>query len=175
MINDTNHISLKHKKSMGTASSVIEPSDGIDTDTCTDMIHQQTFDTSLSDSHGADDHRHDSTSCHMTASVQSETLVSHCAKWVLKIGETYKLTRNALTRITQDVSDLFEIVLDFVKNQISNILLNHNVASNTVSDVMNVFSKENTNIRPFDLLSTFPLQLKYYCENFNLIVCHIII
>ena len=100
----------------------------------------------------------------------SKSLTRYCAKWILKTGETRKLTRHALIGVVQDTSEFFNLVLDIAREQVTNVLKCNSVDSAIISTVMNIFSKENTNLWPFQSLLTFPLQLKYYRENFDLIV-----
>ena len=98
--------------------------------------------------------------------IDTSSLMDYCTKWILKTGETRKLTRTALTGIVRDTSELIEEVLLNVESQVHASLRSHGVDV----DLSSVFSMENELLRPFHNLSSFPLQLKYYREHFDLIV-----
>lgn len=99
-------------------------------------------------------------------------LTNFCAKWILRISETRKLTRTATVGIVQDVSDLLMEVSACIKEQVRKCLQENEINFEAIRGMNDVFSSDNVYISPFSHLSTFQQQLAYYKEHYHFIVSY---
>ena len=97
---------------------------------------------------------------------------SFSSKWILKIGETRKLTRAATLGIVEDVSELVAFVSKTLMSQTQQVLKECGVTSEVQERVDDLLQSPVT--RPFEGLESFHKQLQYYRKHFNLIVGYIV-
>ena len=120
---------------------------------------------------------HDSSSLHRDLSsnkenspaaantISHDSMQSFAAKWILKMSETKCLMRAAATSMITDMSDLLEFVVQTLNTEVNHAL---GEDSQVASKLREIFSSPVT--KPFDGIETFHRQIRYYQENFNLIV-----
>ena len=97
----------------------------------------------------------------------AEQLKRSNALWILKIGETRSLSRGAVTGIVQDTSDLILGIMGELERKVHRVMSTNGLDPAIFSDV---FHYGNPYMAPFEGLKTFHQQLRYYRNNFNLVV-----
>ncbi len=99
------------------------------------------------------------------------TLTDYCAKWILNMSETRKLTRSASVGIVQDVNELVAKVACKLKSQIVACLERTNAPLESIARLNEIFSPSNSIVSPFAGLDTFHSQMAYFKSHFDFIVC----
>ncbi len=97
----------------------------------------------------------------------------HATKWILKVSETWSLTRAGTIGIIEEVSDIVDFMTQSLKDHTHHILSNNcrldvDCLDGVLAKIDDSFI--NSVSKPFDGLSTFHQQIQYYKEHFNFIV-----
>lgn len=92
------------------------------------------------------------------------------ATWLLKIKEKHKLSQVALQGMIEHVTDLFQAYLCDLHNNVKQHLENSGVDESSITSLDPLFDSDGYYGRPFKGLETEYRQLKYFKENFHMVV-----
>lgn len=90
------------------------------------------------------------------------------AKWILKTGETRKLTRSATQGIIEDTEQLVNFVAEVLESKLHSVLRSNKIDPDSISGLHEVFCGQT--IKPLSGLTSFADQLNYYKQHFSFIV-----
>ena len=93
------------------------------------------------------------------------------ALWILKVQEMYKLPQSTMESILDDVTGLFQDLLMDLCDEVKSVLAKADIAHSDVPGLLDLFASTSSYAQPFAGLNTKHLQLKFYEENFDLVVC----
>lgn len=96
------------------------------------------------------------------------------AIWILKVQETLKLTQSTMEQILKDITAFFEESLIELGNEVKAILLEAGIEIAQLPDLAKLFSPDSPYAKPFGGLETQHLQMKFYKEEMDLVVCSIL-
>lgn len=105
--------------------------------------------------------------CNSSSSTSTD-MQDFTTQWVLKLGESRKLTRSTTQEIVEDVNDLVSFVVNTLKRQTHDVIRANGLDTTSIVGLSNIFDGPAT--RPFDGLTSFYQHLQYCRKNFNLIV-----
>ena len=80
---------------------------------------------------------------------------NYCAQWILKTGETRRLTRTATLGIVHDVSDLIKEVSVHLEEQVKCFLQRNQIIIQDDCALSMIFSEANPTVCPFSNLMSF--------------------
>ena len=95
------------------------------------------------------------------------------ATWILKVQEQHKLPQSTMEEILKDVTGLVQDLLIDLHQKVNSTLQSAGVDPKQISGLADLFHPESEFARPFSNLETQHMQLKFYKQNFDLIVSHV--
>lgn len=114
------------------------------------------------------DDRNDDDMCVTATSHNDSSLMTPAALFILSLKEEQKLTQVSVQKVIEGATTLFQAHIQRVHDQIVKILDKPEV-SDCIPAINDLFSQEQIQ-QPFLGLETKHTQLKFYRDNFNLIV-----
>lgn len=93
------------------------------------------------------------------------------AQWILKVGETRRLSRAATVGIVQDVADLVGDLVLGLKHELYRVLFSNGVNPSSLDGLSELFRPTSLYPSPFEGLTTFHQQLQQFKLNFDFVVC----
>lgn len=108
-------------------------------------------------------------------SVDNDRRRRAAATWILKVQEQHKIPQSTMEEILKDVSGFVQDLLIDLHQKVNSTLQSACVDPSQVPGLAELFHPESEFAKPFSNLETQHMQLKFYRQNFNLIVSFVAI